>query len=127
VVLVHKITEESHWKFIVERFKYFQSNVKIRCCGIPISPKEEKKTNKAATVINWWETIEQQSLELSLYFNCMLNTDITDCYGAIYTHTIPWALHEKDVAKQCRNDKRLIGNQIDKTIQEMQNGQTNGR
>jgi len=49
-----------------------------------------------------------------------------DCYGAIYTHSIPWALHDKDVAKKKRGDKTLIGNIIDWQLQAMSNGQTNG-
>ena len=32
----------------------------------------------------------------------MLRTDILDFYGSVYTHSIPWALHTKEVAKKNR-------------------------
>ena len=56
----------------------------------------------------------------------MIRTDIVDCYAAIYTHSIAWALHTKEKAKKCRNDQNMIGNVIDKQLQAMHQGQTNG-
>src|SRR5438132_4159928 len=40
----------------------------------------------------------------------ILSTDISRFYGSIYTHSIPWALHTKFVAKQRRRDYTLLGN-----------------
>jgi hypothetical protein len=131
VFLVHKITEESNWNFIVERFTEFQENHQIRCCSIPVMSEEDNKSDKADTITNWWNQIEQQSLELALEYTYFLNTDIIDCYGAIYTHTIPWALHDKDrvkanIAKAQKDREKLIGDEIDTTIQSTQYAQTNG-
>jgi hypothetical protein len=58
----------------------------------------------------------------------LLQLDITDCYGSIYTHSIAWSLHDKKEAKKIenRNNFNLIGNKIDKFIRNMSNGQTNG-
>ena len=55
-----------------------------------------------------------------------MHTDISDCYGSIYTHSIVWALHTKEVAKNNRRNTSLIGNIIDTHIQDMSFGQTNG-
>ena len=60
-----------------------------------------------------------------------MNTDISDCYSSIYTHTIPWALHGERVIKDdflhpSTPKKKYLGNDIDKTIQSMQFSQTNG-
>lgn len=58
-----------------------------------------------------------------------MNTDITDCYGSIYTHTITWSLHGKcRVKKEILegNRKKEIGDYIDLTIECMQYAQTNG-
>jgi hypothetical protein len=54
-----------------------------------------------------------------------LHTDISNCYSSIYTHSIVWALHTKEVAK---NNKKgnLVGNVIDWHLQDMSFGQTNG-
>lgn len=63
---------------------------------------------------------------MSLKFNCMAITDITNCYGSIYTHSIAWAIETKEIAKTNINDSSLLGNKIDKIIQDMSYGQTNG-
>jgi hypothetical protein len=131
VFLVHKITTENNWNFIIKRFKKFQENPQIKCCSLPVVTEEESKSDKENTVTNWWEKIEQQSLELALQYDYFFNTDITDCYGSIYTHTITWALHDKQTAKNVVAEKKskpeiYIGDDIDTTLQSMQYAQTNG-
>ena len=59
-------------------------------------------------------------------YNYLFKTDIINCYSEIYTHSVAWALHTKKVAKEKRNDKKLLGNNIDKHLRAMSNGQTNG-
>ncbi len=63
---------------------------------------------------------------MALEYEYLLHTDITDCYGSIYTHSIAWALHSKKDAKEKRDDNSLIGNKIDWYLQDMSYGQTNG-
>ena len=125
VYLVNEICEKDNWKKINERFKLFQKNKKIVCCSIPCE-SSNKKMDKKDTILNWWNTFEQKSIAMSLKFNCMAKTDITNCYGSIYTHSIAWAIETKEIAKKNINDTSLLGNQIDKIIQDMSYGQTNG-
>jgi RNA-directed DNA polymerase len=129
IELVKLITEEESWKLIVKRFKVFQKNKNIECCSIPIWVKQEenqKEQNTAEQIRNWWNEVEQKSLYLSADFDYLFHADIANCYSSIYTHSIPWALHQKDVAKQYKQDASLLGNQIDWTIQNFSHGQTNG-
>lgn len=125
VSLVHNITEETNWNLIVARFEQFASNPKIRCCSIPLE-SDGSQSDKATTVNQWWQLIEQQSIELALSYEYVLHTDITDCYGSIYTHSVPWALHTKAVAKADRTGNGLVGNTIDMHLRDMAFGQTNG-
>lgn len=127
VSLVHHLTEEAAWQLVRDRFKAFTANPNITCLSLPVISLTEEK-DKAAQVSHWWHAVEQQSIELSLDYQYLLETDITDCYGAIYTHSIVWALHTKPTAKdkENRKDKTLLGNQIDWHIQDMRHGQTNG-
>jgi RNA-directed DNA polymerase len=127
VSLVHAITETANWTLIVERFRVFSANPKIRCYSIPIQ-SEEHQSDKASTVTQWWQSIEQQSIELALKYEYVLHTDITDCYGSMYTHSLSWAIHTKPIAKlkDKRNNKSFIGVVADKHLQDMAYGQTNG-
>ncbi len=125
VSLVQKITEAPQWKVIRDRFKEFQKPANLKCLSIPIAAQPTKK-DKAAQILNWWQGIEQGSIEFALDYNYAFHADITDCYAAIYTHSIAWAVHGRAEAKAARADKTLIGNIIDSHIQDMRYGQTNG-
>lgn len=125
VSLVQKITEPAQWKVIRDRFREFQKPKNFKCLSIPIEASPTRK-DKAAQILNWWQGIEQGSIEFALDYNYAFHADITDCYSAIYTHSIAWAVHGRAKAKAARNDKTLIGNIIDWHIQDMRNGQTNG-
>lgn len=125
VQLVHDITAPSNWKHITDRFAVFAGNPKLQCLSVPIESKTGQ-SDKAEQIIRWWQQIEQRSIELSLDFDVLAHADITDCYGALYTHSIAWALHTQQVAKASKNDFKLIGNLIDSRIRDMSYGQTNG-
>ena len=125
VSLAQRITEKKHWKLICDRFAYFSKNKKIECLSLPIESLTAEK-DKAEQITNWWLTIEQASIRAALDYEFVSHTDITDCYGAIYTHAIAWALHTKEEAKKNRKNTDLVGNIIDEHIRDMCHGQTNG-
>lgn len=125
VSLVNKITEKTNWELIVTRFSDFEKNPNIKCYSIPLE-SQDSQSDKAKAVTNWWQSIEQQSIELALLYEYVLHTDISDCYGSIYTHSIPWAIHTKAIAKSNKDGNSLIGNIIDKHLRDMAYGQTNG-
>ncbi len=125
VSLVKALTEPSQWKVILNRFKEFQRPANLNCLSIPIEARDARK-DRAAQILNWWQGIEQASIEFALDYNYSFHADISDCYSAIYTHSIAWAVHGKAQAKAQRADRRLIGNIIDSHIRGMRHGQTNG-
>ncbi len=125
VSLVKKLTEEKHWALVCEKFSEFRKNPNIQCLSIPVKSLTDKK-DKAEQITHWWDKVEQTSIALALNYDSVIHTDITDCYGAIYTHSIAWAIHTKAMAKKERSNKSLLGNIIDNYIQDMCHGQTNG-
>lgn len=126
VSLVKEITREDNWEKLRKRFRdSFQKNPKIKCYSIPVQSNTEKP-NQAEQIFDWWRDVELASIDLSLEYSYLYDTDIADCYGSIYTHSIAWAVEMKETAKNNRRDKSLLGNSIDEHIQAMQNGQTNG-
>lgn len=125
VAIVMSITDENNWAFLGEKFSEFSKNKKIKCMSIPVMSLSSE-ADKAEQVTHWWQKVEQISIALSLEYEYFFETDITDCYGSIYTHSIAWALHTKKDAKKERTNKTLLGNIIDNYIQDMCFGQTNG-
>lgn len=121
--LVNKITKEENWNEIKAKFLEFQKDDRIECSSIPLESRT-KKSDTAEGILNWWENLEQSQIKYALEYEYCIQTDITDCYSSIYTHTIPWAMRGKNEAKKDR--KNGIGNEIDYRLQSMQMGQTNG-
>lgn len=123
VYLVNSICETVSWNTICSRFKDFRKNKNIVCCSIPLYTTNSNSVKR--TILNWWSEFEQRIISSAIDYEYMISTDITSCYDSIYTHSIPWAIHTKDVAKVKRGTS-LIGNKIDWILREMSYGQTNG-
>ena len=121
-MLVDELTQIDNWTLVQNRFSTFQQCPNMECCSIPrgVFTHAEK-----GAILNWWTAFEQRSIALSLEYQYMAKTDISDCYGAIYTHSIVWALHGKDVAKKT-SGQTLLGNSIDSYLQDMHSRQTVG-
>lgn len=131
VLLVNAITEEEAWNHICKVFKKHGKHPTIQCHSLPVEKiskkkKDKAKKDRAEQILYWWEEIEQKSIELSLTYQYLAKTDITNCYSSIYTHSIAWALHGKERAKANRMCYGMIGNLIDLHLQSMNFGQTNG-
>ncbi|MNH00378.1 reverse transcriptase [compost metagenome] len=124
VSLVNVICEENNWALIKFRIAEFEDGV-VDCCSAPVMSVNQQ-TDVATQIKSWWQAVEQQSLMYSLEFSHLLHTDVTDCYGSLYTHSIAWAIHGIEEAKKNKNDKSLLGNKIDFHIQSSRYGQTNG-
>lgn len=125
VNLINIITEDENWKMIKNRFKSFKKNGNIICCSYLIESSSKEK-DKGANINNWWNKVEQQSIRLALDYDYIGITDVTDCYGSIYTHSISWALHGIEEAKKSKGKNNLLGDKIDKELRNMSYAQTNG-
>lgn len=129
VELVNLLTEQQNWEQLVARFTAFEQTC-VECISIPRESLEEE-SDRAVQIMNWWEKIEQESLRMALQFNYIYATDISDCYGSIYTHSLEWALHQSGRAgvkaeRLAGSTTQSLGHIIDSRLQNMNNGQTNG-
>ena len=124
VDLVNLITKKNNWDYLINRYNQLDniSRKKIICESIPFSLKS--KTKRPNYGFHFWEYIEQESIKLSLEFKHILKLDISNFYSSIYTHIIPWAIHDESVAKNHRKDNNLLGNKIDRRYQYMNYGET---
>lgn len=95
--------------------------------SISSSKQVEDHTGERATkMIDSFGDFKEKCLEHSFDKLYELKTDISKYFPTIYTHSIPWAIHSKTVAKQNRNDFTLLGNLLDRSIRNAQSGQTIG-
>ncbi len=124
VSLVNALTIDANWKTIQARMAMFKGGV-VDCCSAPVISNDQQ-TDVAVQIQGWLQAVEQRSVAYSLEYRHLLHTDVTDCYGALYTHSIPQALHGLEEAKARKNDASLFGNVLDSHIQAGRYGQTNG-
>lgn len=124
VSLVNVICEEANWEIIKARVREFEDGV-VGCCSAPVMSVDHQ-TDVATQIKSWWQAVEQRSLTYSLEFSHLLHTDVTDCYGSMYTHSIAWAIHGLDKAKKNKGKNSSLGNKIDSHIQASRYSQTNG-
>jgi hypothetical protein len=124
VSLVNAMCDADAWASIQKRFSEFSVGA-VECCSHPVLSLDHQ-TDVATQVKSWWQKVEQRSLVYSLEYSHLLHTDVTDCYGSLYTHSISWALHGMEEAKKNKHKKAWLGNRIDTHIQAGRFGQTNG-
>lgn len=68
--LVREVYNEESWVIVKGLFEKF--NVPhISSCAIPVIPKEKETFHKATTINNWWNSMEQRSIELPLEYRYM--------------------------------------------------------
>lgn len=84
--LSRELCREENWAALQELFKKLRTP-HIKVCSMPVVPKPNEKFYQSTTILNWWQQMEQQSIELSLEYRYMFITDITDCYGSIRLHS----------------------------------------
>lgn len=122
--LVREICNESSWILIKKLFEKFQVP-HITSCAMPVIPKGTEPFHKSTTIINWWNSIEQRSIELSLEFRYMFVTDITNCYGSVNPQAFDWAFSLKDTRFENGN-KNSISKNIQKYLRAFQQGRNIG-
>jgi hypothetical protein len=69
---------------------------------------------------------EENEIEWMTGSQFQVAADIAKCFPSIYTHSIPWALHGKGVAKKSSSITAHAGNMLDKCTQNIRDKQTNG-
>lgn len=125
-ILARDICSEQAWIAIKECFKLFGSD-HITACAIPMVKIDDKPESfKGATsILNWWNSMEQRSIELSLKYSYMFMTDITNCFGQINPESIAWALARKDTPYQTGENASLAAD-IQLYLRAMQEGKNIG-
>ncbi len=124
ISLVNTGCDPNNWMHIKGRFSEFETGA-VDCCSAPVM-SIDNQTDVATQIRSWWQRVEQRSLIYSLEFSHILHTDVTDCYGSLYTHSIAWALHGLEDAKKNKGKNSLLGDKIDSHICAGRYGQTNG-
>lgn len=105
------------------------SDLKLACAKSPISlttPQYKKHGRRAINPKSPFDAMPLARAKARTASRYFLATDLSIFYPSIYTHSIPWALHTKPVAKSRQKDYSLLGNVLDLAIRNGQDKQTMG-
>jgi hypothetical protein len=112
----------THWPQIEAHYKKSQLSRSI--------PKVENPGSLRAIDLPRFGALHEDKIIASSGFKYALVTDITSYFPAIYTHSIPWALHTKAVAKvnqgKSKSSPAYLGNLLDHRCMDLQDRQTIG-
>ena len=122
--LVREICNEQSWTVVKQLFETF-TVPHITSCALPVIPKTKEPFHKSTTILNWWNTLEQRSIELSLDYRYMFVTDITNCYGSVNPQAFDWAFSFKDTEYE-QKAKNPIAKNIQKFLRAFQQGRNIG-
>lgn len=125
-MLARDICEEKSWEKIQECFDLYR-NEQFEACAIP-QVKVNKKPEAfrgATSILNWWNSMEQTPIELSLKYRYMFISDITNCFGQINPESIDWALARKDTMWET-NENRALAKNIQQYLRAMQHNRNVG-
>ena len=105
------------------------AEIKALCASSPISlttPVYRKHGSRAIIAGNNFNSLPIARARSRTASRYLLTADLSQFYPSIYTHSIPWALHTKLVAKAKPRDFTLLGNVLDLAIRNGQDKQTIG-
>lgn len=124
--VIHPSTAYDLSEFISSRW----SDLKIFMAQSPFSfsePKEIEGADRAVEITSHSE-LERIKYGKLCKYRFIAQTDISRFYHSIYTHSLPWAVHGKEVAKANRkaNSSVAFMNRLDRIFQIGQDGQTMG-
>jgi hypothetical protein len=107
--LAREICSTDNWHIILDRFAKY--NVPhLTSSALPIIPKKKEAFHRSETIFNWWNSMEQRAIELSLEYRYMFVSDITNCYGSINPQSIDWALICKNTSYEDGTSSTLATN-----------------
>lgn len=80
---------------------------------------------KYSNIHKFYESYQYHRCEKK--FNYLFKFDISKCFDSIYTHSISWALLDKEIVKKYLADsKQTFGNRFDTLMQKLNYNETNG-
>jgi hypothetical protein len=108
----------------------YSKDLNIFSYSMPIPVTNEKgeslsKLRAGRMIYEWIQMAENDLVLDASYFTLIARADITNFYLSIYTHSIAWAIEEREKAFADK-DYKLPGNKIDRLIQYANDARTNG-
>lgn len=126
---IRKPAEIAKYVFFNDKLHRQKSGYKDDSIEVNINEYEHLKTffayKKYTNIFRFYEDYRYQRAEKK--YNKLVKFDISKCFDSIYTHSLPWALLNKDAVKDnIKTSENTFGGEFDKFMQNTNYGETNG-
>lgn len=122
--MVREIFGRENWDMIKEHFRECRVG-HIVPCAMPVVPEKVESFRHSTSILNWWNSMEQRAIELSLEYRYMFVSDITNCYGSVNPQAIDWALSRRGTSMECTGNHAPARN-IMRYLRDFQQGRNIG-
>ena len=117
-----------HWEELKNVFSEATSNQDYKISQIHIQKLKNKKhlfeMSKHYTDKDF--SLSMHLDKLQIMKRVRVSADISNCFPSIYSHSLPWAIVGKEVAKRSKDDRTLWFNVLDYYVRNLKNEETNG-
>lgn len=126
---IRKPAEIAKYVFFNDKLHKQKSGYKDDSIEVNINEYEHLKTfftyKKYTNIFRFYEDYRYQRAEKK--YNKLVKFDISKCFDSIYTHSLPWALLNRDAVKdKIQISKNTFAGKFDKFMQNANYGETNG-
>ena len=123
-----KILNPAAYYYLAETIETYWDKIETHYALSEISLSTPKiEPGLRAIKINKFSELYEEKITRASGYRFVLITDIASFFPSIYTHSIPWALHKKEIAKKHRRPTaQYYGNKLDASCMAVQDGQTIG-
>ncbi len=123
-LLVRSLCGAASWPLLQGHFEACQVPG-IKVCAIPVVPQEREPFANSTQILNWWNSMEQRSIELAMQYRYMFVTDLTNCYGTINLDSIGQALQRRGTQRLTGDCDALAG-EVTQLLRHLRHGQNIG-
>lgn len=122
----------TNWKKLNRVIFSSKNNVCTYSFPIPLdknNPGKIGKTRSGRMIYEFIEMAENDLASEAFRYKYIIIIDIKNFYPSIYTHSIAWAIHNRNyihVNKRRHDYNNYVGNRLDKLFQRSNDDQTNG-
>lgn len=116
------------WVNVIDHLFHPEQKIYSYSFPIPVSKRGSGNLTSLRTgrmIYEWIEMAEKDLIIDAHKYKIIARTDITNFYPSVYTHSIAWALHNREDALGDKGNN-LVGNKIDRLFQYANDGRTNG-
>lgn len=116
-----------HYHQLVQAIvKYWDSiATHIERSPFSVSKPTSEGRDRAVVPTNMFDEMSKRQHAIRATTSLVVHADVSQFYGSLYSHSLPWAIHGKPEAKRERGDT-LYGNILDRLARNTQDQQTVG-